>query len=266
MFRYLRAAFWARMPVAGLGRVPLNVVAVSGLALLGFGHEGFWLLGAGLEAAYLYTLSASPRFQRVVDAQSVHLKEGEAEKQRALLVARLSQERRARLAELEKKCARIIELDTDSQAESYVLDNNRDALRQMTWLYLKLLVAQQNFVSLQGGDKVEAELQRQIAALESDLREANLSRSLRESKQATLAILEQRRANLDRCEQLLEEIASDLTRVEAQVDLAVEKAGMQGKSEAISANLNLVSQLLDDSVYGEAAPAIAQVERAYEKQ
>jgi len=90
-----------------------------------------------------------------------------------------------------------------------------------------------------------------------------ISRSLRESKEATLRILEQRLANLERREQTLAEIDSDLTRIEAQVDLALENAGMRGKSEAISANIDLVSQLLDDSIYGDAGESVAALDRTY---
>lgn len=70
MFRYLSAAFFVRPHIPGLGRMPVNVLAVASLGILGFGNPGFWLLGLGLEAAFLTALATHPRFQRLVRAES----------------------------------------------------------------------------------------------------------------------------------------------------------------------------------------------------
>src|SRR5262245_16204019 len=69
MLRYLKAAFLARPTIAGLGEVPVNLLAVAGVAILGFGCPGFWFLGLVLEAAFVFGLPSQPRFQQWVDAQ-----------------------------------------------------------------------------------------------------------------------------------------------------------------------------------------------------
>ncbi len=265
MFRYLKAAFWAAPEVAGLGRLPANAIMLLGMGILGFGHAGFWLLGLGLETAYLYGLTASRRFRRLVDAQEMHQTEESAAVQRQALVAKLAAPAAARVANLEGKCARISQLDRESQTEDFIADGNREALGKLAWLYLKLLVARAN---LESADRArdEAELDRKIAALRGEIGSGRFSASLLESKQATLRLLEQRRANLDRREQTIEEIDSDLTRIETQIDLALDNAGMRGKNEAVSANIDLVSQLLDDSVYGDSGASIAQLDRTYQKE
>jgi hypothetical protein len=74
-----------------------------------------------------------------------------------------------------------------------------------------------------------------------------MSDTLRDSKKATLAILNQRLRNLQRRNESLAEIDSDLTRIEQQIDLAVEDASLKGRPAAISANIDLVSHLLDDT-------------------
>lgn len=260
MFRYLKAAFWAAPPIAGLGRLPINVLALSGFGILGFGHPGFWLLGLALEGSYLYALVSSKRFRNVVDAGERQLGEGNVKREREALVAKLSPDARARLDKLSAKCVRVLQLESEAQTEEMIIDGNRDALQKLEWLYLKVLVAQQNLRGLGSG---EADLRRQIGVLQTEVKADRLSRSLRESKEATLHILEQRLANLERREQSLAEIESDLTRIEAQVDLAIDNAGMRGKTEVISANIDLVSQLLDDSIYGDAGDSIAALDRTY---
>ena len=262
MFRYLKAAFWASPEVAGLGRLPANVLLLAGFAILGFGHPGFWLLGLALEGAYLYALTTSARFRHLVDSERLHLSESSAEQERLALVTKLSPESRDRLEKLTAKCARVMPLEREAQVEDFLVEANREALRKLEWLYLKVLIAQQTLWALDA-DGAECELLRKVEVLRSEVRADRLSRSLRESKEATLHILEQRLANLERREQSLAEIESDLTRIEAQVDLAVDNAGMRGKTEAISANISLVSQMLDDSIYGDSGQSIAALDRTF---
>jgi hypothetical protein len=260
VFRYLKAAFWAAPEVAGLGRLPVNVLMLGGFAILGFGHPGFWLLGMALEGSYLYALTSSPRFQKVVDAQGRQLNEGAAERQRQALVNKLEPTARGRLEKLTAQCARVLQIESEAQTEETTLAGNREALRKLAWLYLKALVAQQNLRALGNG---ETELRRQIEILRAEAQADRLSRSLRESKAATLRILEKRLANTERREQTLAEIESGLTRIEAQVDLAVDNAGMRGDSGVNFVNIELVSQLLDDSIYGESGDSIAALERRF---
>ena len=67
---------------------------------------------------------------------------------------------------------------------------------------------------------------------------------MRESKQATLELTQKRVANARRRTESLAEIASDLARIEAQVDLALEDAGLEGKPAVVTSNLNLLNQIL----------------------
>ncbi len=258
MIRYLKAAFRAAPEIPGLGRLPLNVVILAGLAILGFGHPGFWLLGLALETAYLYALTANNRF-RMLAQQVEH---GGAEAQRMELVNKLAPGRRERLQAIEAKCAQFIQIHRDSQTEDFLLERNVEALRKIAWIYLKLLVVQQNVLAVDLKTS-KAALRQRLQAISHELSASSLSATLRESKEATQRILEQRLHNLGRREEWLAEIDSDMARIEAQVDLAIENAGIRGKAESVSSNIDLVSRLLDDSVYGEDRASIAELERSY---
>lgn len=251
MWRYLKAAFWARTDIAGLGRLPLNVLGLTGCTVLGFGHPAFWLIGAALETAFLAGLATSDQFRRLIDARDRQVEQIDEAGEHDTLVKNLAPERRERLAKLEQRSAKIIQLYRDAETDDVILDGNREALTKLSGLYLKLRVAQQNLESIHAAS-VGEQLQQQIAEIKDELCAARFRPSLRESKEATLRILEQRLANLDRREQSLEEIESDLTRVEAQIDLALENAGMRGgQPDTISTNIKLVSHLPDDSTFGD---------------
>ena len=110
------------------------------------------------------------------------------------------------------------------------------------------------------------ELEKKIHELESDLREGEESESLRQSKTATLTILKKRQATMRKKQQTLEEIESDLTRIDNQVDLILENATVQGKPQTISADIELASDLLGGSVFGEDESVISHLEQAYGRQ
>jgi hypothetical protein len=263
MLEYLKAAFWAGPSLPGLGRLPLNALALLGLGILGFGHEGFWLLGAGLEAAYLASLVTHPRFQRMVDAQRRSQATVEAEQGRQELIRSLDLPSRQRLIALEGKRGRILDLARDSRIGDFELESARDALDRLLWIYLKLLVARRQLASTQAQAN-KADLQQKAADLERNLAAGSTSASLRDSQTATLKILRQRLENLERCDESLQQVDSDLARVEAQVDLAVESAGLRGGGAAVTANLELASQALDGGIdFGESEATVQALDQAY---
>src|ERR671913_2581596 len=106
LWAYIKAAFNAR-PM-GMFVAP-NWVGLGAFALLGILNPGFWAIGAGLELAYLFTLSGNKRFQRTVDAQ--HLQgagEESAAKLRTLLNS-LGPAERQRYQALEWRCRSILD-------------------------------------------------------------------------------------------------------------------------------------------------------------
>lgn len=260
--RYLREAFWAKMDVPLLGAIPFNVVGLIAFALLGFGEPAFWPLGLGLEAAYLFVLSTSPRFQNVIDAQGKVEVEQSAEAQRAALLSRLNSTQKGRLAALENKCARILQIYADQQVNEFTVASNADALKRLQWIFLKLLVAQ-HYLNDGGTETNPRDLQSKILQLENDLKLTGITRTLRDSKEGTLRILQQRLANLNRRAESNAEIESDLGRVEAQIDLALESATMQGQAEVISANVELTSHLLVSSSFGDLSATVDAMDQTF---
>ena len=261
MLDYLKAAFWAGLDVRGLGRLPVNVLATVGFAILGFGHPAFWLLGAGLETGFLALLATNPRFQRAIDAQRRSLVSGDAERGRKELGESLPQAAQRRLAAVEEKCAGALAAAREAHAGDFELASRRDAFDRLTWIYLKLLVGRRQLEATQASAN-RGDLERRIADLERET--ATASGTLRQSQSATLDLLRQRLHNLERCQQALKEVDSDLARIEAQVDLALESAGVQGGGAATAANLELATEILGEGLdYGDLGSRIAALDQAY---
>jgi hypothetical protein len=244
MGRYLAAAFLFRVPVAGLGAVPLNVLAFVVFAILGLALPPLWLLGAGLEIAYLFGLATNPRFQRLVDARDATAAAPDPVWERTL-VERLPAEARARVAALDDKIGRTLSLYGETDAEPFVAETNRGALERLRSSYVELLRAQQTLRSLEDARRAEMRIRGQVDALEREIADPDLSPPARDAKAATLGALRSQLEHLERREGSLREIDSYLAQIEAQVDLTLEAAASKGRQEAISAEIDVASFSLD---------------------
>jgi len=262
VWRYLKSAFFVGVDVPGLGRVPVNVLGASAFVILGFAQPAFWFLGLALEAGFVTSLAFNRRFQKYVDAQSQQVTEGDAEQKRRALVALLEPQARQRLSMLYDKCNQVLNVFSTQQAEPYLIDSNQHALSTLQWVYLKLLVARHHILN-PGNHVTEEALGQKARELEADLQKGEETESLRQSKEATLEILKKRLATVRRKQQTMEEIESDLTRIENQVDLILENATIQGKPQTISTDIELASDLLGGSVFGDDESSISELEKLY---
>jgi len=162
VWRYLKSAFFVSVDVPSLGRIPVNVLAATAFGILGFAQPAFWLLGLAVEAAVVPALAFNPRFQKVVEAQSLERSQGNADQQRQTLVKLLEASAQKRLWDLAKKCNQILDVYRTQQAEQYIIDSNDQALKNLEWVYLKLLVARHHLMNpLQPPPKVQEQIQPQ---------------------------------------------------------------------------------------------------------
>ena len=261
MWRYLKSAFLVSVNVPGLGRIPVNALGAAAFAILGFAQPAFWLLGLAVEATIVPALAFNPRFQKVVEAQSLEVSQGDVEKQRLGLVRILESGAQQRLWAMATKCNQVLDVFRSQQAEDYIVESNEHALKNLEWVYLKLLVARHHL--LNPSSETEQSLEKKIHDLEKDLQDGEETESLRQSKVATLNILKKRIATLRVKQQTLEEIESDLTRIDNQVDLILENASVQGKPQTISADIELASDLLGGSIFGEDESKVSAIEQTY---
>jgi hypothetical protein len=264
MWRYVKEAFFVRVPVPALGDLPINVMAVAGFGILGLANPGFWLLGVAVEATVLSGLAFNRRFQRLVDGKALLTTDDDVTRARQSLVEALPAASKQRLVALGSKCTKVLTLYRAARADGVVLEGNREALRNLEWIYLKLLVAESHLRNNVGGED-ERQLQKRIGELEADLQKRPESQSLRDSKSSTLEILKKRLALWRRREQSVDEICSDLVRIEAQVDLLVENAALEGRPQATDVEIQLATELVGGSLFGDAESAINDVDNAYAK-
>lgn len=250
--RYLWHAFFAK-PDIPLLRLPWNAMGVIAAAVAGFvlNDPNVWAVAGAGEFIYLFTLASNAGFQQDVDQQRAVELRGDTEEARRELLSRVGGAARQRYKKLEDKRKRLDILYNDTKDDDLFVYSNRDALQKLTWLFLKLLVAQRNLILAPSSD--ERDLQQQIATCERELAAAP-SEAAKASKQATLKLLRERLGNIQHRATSLAEVDADLARIETQFDFALEEATLRGRPTAISANVELTSSLLsnleDDTTYG----------------
>ena len=138
-FDYLSAAFSAR-PL-GMFVAP-NWIGLAAAGLLGVVNPGFWVLGAGLELAYLLTLSTNGRFQRFVDAKESIGTQNDSLTRKGDLLSQLRSEDKQRFSEFEQRAQSILVLQNQTSTTTLAgIEEQKAGLNRLTWMYLRLLSA-----------------------------------------------------------------------------------------------------------------------------
>lgn len=246
--RHVWAAFWARplgMPV------PPNLFGLAAFALLGaFLNPGFWLLGAGLELAYLAGLSSSARFRAAVDAEGAPGRAaGERDARYAAAFGRLARVDQEAQGALEARCQEILETLGPERAAAHA-----DGLARLAWTHLKLLVARGALERVMAGGAAEAgALEAQARSLEARVAAGGIGDDLKRTLEQQAGVIRERREGhaeaarrRERVQAELERIRQQVSLVREQVLLAAGEGGVAGSVDALSASLDEASRWLTD--------------------
>ncbi|HVT03276.1 MAG TPA: hypothetical protein VHL58_07850 [Thermoanaerobaculia bacterium] len=239
MKRFLRNVLWGP-PLPLIGWIPWNLLWVAGTVYLGMSHHLLWGVGGVGELIYLPIagLLAYPVDARGRMSGSALLDHTSADV--SAKTNRLKASSRTRLAKLEAQAHQIVERSRAS--DDLMSEANREALLQIIDLFLDLLISRDE---LDASDRegAERELQRQVATLETELREPALSPATKQSKEATLAATHERQQHLHNRETRLTEIDSDLQRIETEMGLLVDRSLVQKNGVTVPGRLELVQSL-----------------------
>jgi len=92
----------------------------------------------------------------VVEAEDKQLSSGDSQSKRSSLVKLLPSEYQSRLANLDRRCDKVLEVYRNAQAEEFLIDTSRDALENLKWVYLKLLIARYHLLTAGTEDTPES--------------------------------------------------------------------------------------------------------------
>lgn len=231
---YLKAAFNARP--AGMFVAP-NWIGIGLFGFLGLLNPGFWLLGAGLEASYLFSLANNSRFRRAVDADIRSEPGGEA----------------ARIARLREGLPppdgqRYLDFTAKCRHTAHALPDNpalHDTLAQVSWLFLQLLnsrlTVSRLMASTAAEEREDGTLPSRLAVVEKRLAENNPPPDLRRSLESTRDILRERLQSVADTAAKLGYIDAELARLEEQVSLLHDRALVDRSAPSLTGSIERVS-------------------------
>jgi len=239
---YLKAAFGRKVFIPGLGKMPVNYLALAGFGILGFGNPGFWLLGLAYELAYLIYMAGNQRFQKMVQGEFL-LKQKEIwkEKQNTLFI-NLDPPSQQRYGKLARLCSLIVR-NADNLGIKNQVDLRISGLNQLLWTFLKLLNSKQKITKILS-QVTRQDIEKEINIISEKLAREDQSSAIYRSLQGTLEIEKKRLENLIKAGESIKVVDSELDRIEKQVILLHEEYLVSSDPDLLTAKLDSVMQSL----------------------
>lgn len=239
--KLLWAAFAARpfgMPI------PPNWFGLAAFGLLGhLLHSGFYLIGLGLELAYLGLLLASDRFRTAAAGPDGGEPPAWVARRNELLAA-LDDAGRKRQLQLEADCAGVAEgLRRLASGGDQI-----DGLAQLCWLHLRLLAARDGVRAVvASGEREAAALAQREGELERRLADGALGLELRTTLEEQRDVIRRRRAAHGEARSRQELIDAELERIRQQAALMREQTLLASDPEGLSQSVNELAASLDEA-------------------
>jgi hypothetical protein len=244
-WEYIREAFHAR-PLGMF--VPPNWIGLGVLGLLGVLNPGFWVLGMGLELAYLGVLASNARFQRLVGALYQNKSVQDWQTRINDLVSQLGPDGQRRYRSLEARCRSILDHQLRVGSMTSGLETQGEGLGRLLWVYLRLLLTRQaieRIVRETGDSREESErIEERIRGLEAQMKEPGLSEDLRRSFTGQVDILRQRLEKRKEAREKCAFLDAELIRIQEQTELIREQAVLATSPEALSERIDQIATTL----------------------
>ena len=243
---YVRSAFSAR-PMGMF--VPPNWIGLGVFGFLGLLNPGFWIIGLGLELAYLGRLATDARFQRLVDGDRLSDERRRWQERLLGLIRHLPPEDQQRYRTLEQRCGNIIEHQLrGSGSLAAGLEEQGEGLGKLVWIYLRLLLTRESIKKVilesSGSQEDSKKMQERIENLQLQLNQPSISEDLRKSLTAQSEILQQRLVKKREAVEKLAFLDAELTRIQEQVELLREQAVLSTDPETVSQRIDQITTTL----------------------
>jgi len=243
-FDYIKAAFNWKVPIKGLGFLPVNKIFLGLGIALGIGHIGFLFLTAALEMGYLWGLSSNKNFQKVVEASQMVQKSVRWDEKQNLILESLDNESRQRYYRLLDKCAVIVKLAGPD--EHKIGDIGVSGLNQLVWMFLRLLSSRIKINKIIANTSLP-ELEKEMNTISKRLTTEKEGTAIYRSLQGTLEIQKRRLENLEKASENLKVVESELDRIEKQIILLNEEVSVSSDPELFSVRLDNVMNSLSST-------------------
>lgn len=244
-------AFNVKVPIPGLGGMPLNWLGLATFGVLGLVNPGFWLVGAALETVLLFGLAQSPRFRsfvkgkRLVAAKEA-VKSSWSDRAEQVLED-LPDDAGVRYRSLVARCERVADISRREDYAGFVGSMAEEGLERLQRIFLGLLQTQAALETELDKDRIEPlkmELDAKVRDLESQSGgDPRIIRSL----ESTIDLLRRRITNLEGATSNVAYIKSELRRIEHQAELLIEEAALARSPDQLAGKIDAVTATFDET-------------------
>jgi hypothetical protein len=253
LWAYIKAAFTARFLGMFVSPAWLIIAAFGFLGALV--DPGFFLIGAGVEFAYLFTIASHPRFQRIIQyriqSELNVIEKAQWQERINKLILQLAEDDKKRFYNLENRCDSILDFySTQLSLNAQLLEHHSQSLNKLLWIFLQLLVTKQAVVNLTQGTlylKNRKSLEAKIQELEEQLNKPDIAAELKKSFESKRDIIKMRLQTLIEAEQKMTYITAEIDRIEQQVELIREQALISKDSQGMANRIDMVSSSLSQT-------------------
>lgn len=240
----VKAAFHLKVPLPGMGKMPVNKFLLAGFGILGFGHPGFWFMGLAYESAYLMFLTSSQRFQNLVHAMSLKEVKDDWQNRQLAILSGLDVESQKRYGKLLSLCREIESAGSkDTDVLASVKDFKMEGLNQLLRIFTRLLDSRKNILEIIS--KVNpADIERDMAAIKARMAKENEGSTVYRSLKGSLDIQMRRMENLQKARESLSVTEAELERIENQISLIAEETALSRNPDLLSTRVDSVVQSL----------------------
>lgn len=260
-----RPSFWKCLVAAFSARpfgmfVPPNWIALSAIGLLGLRNPGFWLIGAGVELAYLFSLATNKKFQDWVARRGSAGSDKAFQEKQDALIARLSDTDQARYVAFVSRCRTILDQFHQLDSSGAAAQVQAEGLGKLTWVYLRLLLARRAMLRVLKDPSTSEteELQVRLDKVKARLDEKTMDEDLRKSLGSQAEILAQRVNQRSEGRDKLEFLEAEILRIQEQVELLREQSALGADADGLSRRLDEITGSL-----GGATEWIADQQKVY---
>ncbi len=260
-----RPSFWKCLAAAFSARpfgmfVPPNWIALSAIGLLGLRNPGFWLIGVGLELAYLFSLATNKKFQDWVARRGSAGSDKAFQEKQDALIARLSDTDQARYVAFVSRCRTILDQFSQLDSSGAAAQVQAEGLGKLTWVYLRLLLARRAMLRVLKDPSTSEteELQVRLDRVKARLDEKTMDEDLRKSLGSQAEILAQRVNQRSEGRDKLEFLEAEILRIQEQVELLREQSALGADADGLSRRLDEITGSL-----GGATEWIADQQKVY---
>ena len=260
-----KPSFWKCLAAAFSARpfgmfVPPNWIALSAIGLLGLRNPGFWLIGAGVELAYLFSLATNRKFQEWVARRGSAGSEQAFQEKQDALIARLSDTDQARYVAFVSRCRTILDQFNQLDSSGAAAQVQAEGLGKLTWVYLRLLLARRAMLRVLKDPSTSEteELQVRLDRVKARLDEKTMDEDLRKSLGSQAEILAQRVNQRSEGRDKLEFLEAEILRIQEQVELLREQSALGADADGLSRRLDEITGSL-----GGATEWIADQQKVY---